>query len=381
MIFFVRSSDVAYDSRINKYLKSLDCQGVEKKILSWKRDGNGGNKRGYIYFNRVANHGDGFRNAWKLLYWNLFVFKKLLTSRKEIKVIHCVDLDTAVPVFLASKVLRIPYIFDVYDMFSESRGLSGISKKFVDALERVCIRNSEFTILADDKRIEQHLLNDKDRDKVEVIENVPESRGAEARKESPEALCGCIRSAQGERVIKIGYLGVLEKGSRGLESFSQAIKNDMRFEMHVVGFGLLDELFTSLTRECVNIFYYGPKDYAAGLEIMLSCDILLGVYKLYVPNHKYAAPNKYYEHLMLGKPLITSENTIPGEKVVKYDTGYVVNDEEDIGGFLSFIYGDDPMIERKGSNAYRLWLEKYDNYYNDIICGRYVKKVSEIIGR
>jgi len=36
---------------------------------------------------------------------------------------------------------------------------------------------------------------------------------------------------------------------------------------------------------------------------------MIAIYDPSVPNHYYAAPNKFYEALMLGKPLIMAQNT------------------------------------------------------------------------
>ena len=45
------------------------------------------------------------------------------------------------------------------------------------------------------------------------------------------------------------------------------------------------------------------------LALERQCDIMLALYDPAIPNHAYAAPNKFYEALALGKPIIMFANT------------------------------------------------------------------------
>ena len=80
-----------------------------------------------------------------------------------------------------------------------------------------------------------------------------------------------------------------------------------------------------------------------------------------IKNHLYASPNKYFEHLFLGKVLLTTEGTPPGDKVQRYNTGFAIGETEiDISNFIRNI--DINTIKQYSINARKIWVEKYNNY-------------------
>ena len=60
------------------------------------------------------------------------------------------------------------------------------------------------------------------------------------------------------------------------------------------------------------------------MQLEAACDIIPAIYDPDVPNHQYAAPNKFYEALMLGKPLIMVQNTGMDHFVRQYDLGEII---------------------------------------------------------
>ena len=105
-----------------------------------------------------------------------------------------------------------------------------------------------------------------------------------------------------------------------------------------------------------------------------AADIVFAMYCKIKSNHIYAAPNKYYEAMLLGKPLITTKGTLPGKKVESNGTGWAV--EEDVEALKSLLGGlKKDEIKEKGKKALRLWKEKYqqelyyffENSYSKII--------------
>lgn len=80
-------------------------------------------------------------------------------------------------------------------------------------------------------------------------------------------------------------------------------------ELHVAGYGGLENMFAGSGTKFSNIHFYGALPSPAGLTLMASMDVVVGMYYLSVPNHLYASPNKYYEHLMLGRGMLTTVGT------------------------------------------------------------------------
>lgn len=59
-----------------------------------------------------------------------------------------------------------------------------------------------------------------------------------------------------------------------------------------------------------NIIYFGKVVYDQGLNIMYNGDVIYAMYCKTNPNHIFAAPNKYYEAMLLAKPIISTKGTI-----------------------------------------------------------------------
>lgn len=95
---------------------------------------------------------------------------------------------------------------------------------------------------------------------------------------------------------------------------------------------------------------------------MANSDIIIAIYEKKVLNNVYAAPNKYYEGLYLGKPILTTEGTLVGNHAEKYKTGFVIGETMD--EMDAFFKQKDLKckITEFGQNAKKVWKEKYCNY-------------------
>ena len=61
------------------------------------------------------------------------------------------------------------------------------------------------------------------------------------------------------------------------------------------------------------------------LRLEKECDILFATYNPKIENHKFSAPNKLYEAMALGKPIIVCKNTGIDKLVDKNKLGIVIN--------------------------------------------------------
>ena len=120
------------------------------------------------------------------------------------------------------------------------------------------------------------------------------------------------------------YVGVLG-GSRFLDEIMDFVRSDDRFEFHIGGFGNIESKIENAAKECDRIFYYGKLPYEKTLALEKACDIMIAIYDPSVPNHKYSAPNKFYEALMLGKPIVMAKNTGFDEIITDNNIGCLID--------------------------------------------------------
>ena len=361
MIVFLRSIHASVDSRLTRYVMALEELGKPSLIIHWARGGSGrfpGKQTRFASFGMKAGLGGGWKNASSLVIWMAWSFFALVRHSKNIKTVHAVDLDTALPALLFSKLFRKKFIFDIYDSYGDARSMSGMGRKIADALEGFAALHADHVILPDNCRVPQIPDNVKD---VRIIENVPSSIRAKFEK---------TEVADSARV-KLAYVGILESQHRGLEDLLSVVAQyPVTVELHIAGFGPLAEMCEKAAMDDENIRFYGPVTPERAVQIMSECDVVIGMYYRTKEHHFRATPNKFYEHLMLGKPLLTTAGTPPGEKVKAGASGWAVQEgQSGIDEVISAISKEECRL--LGESASRKWSESYSDYFQKVLVDEY----------
>ena len=159
--------------------------------------------------------------------------------------------------------------------------------------------------------------------------------------------------------FKIVYVGILQE-CRLLKEIGEEIKKYPEIELHIGGFGKLETYFFELSKEFNNIFYYGQMKYEDVLKLEKDSDILFATYNPKVANHKFSAPNKLYESMALGKPIIVCKGTGIDKIVEEENIGYSIS--YDSKEFIKFAYKIKENINIKNileANAKNIYNKKY----------------------
>lgn len=367
MIIFLRSTDGNPDSRLQKYTDVLTKKQIPFYILAWDRLNKFSDTATFCYYKRKATYGSGIGNIGNILRFNFFLLSKLIKERKRYKVIHACDFDTILPGLFMKLFFRKKLIYDIFDWYIDSRGIAkGLFKNLVLLCEIVALKLSDVTIICEEERRQQLCCSPRC---VWILPNIPHF---------DEQVSPVYNSSS---KIRLAYVGVFTS-YRGLEKITKYVgEHSDKFELTIGGFGELEGLIQTESEKNDNIHYVGSVPYEQGLKIMGDADIICAIYETTVPNHIYAAPNKYYEGLFLNKPILTTEGTLVGMKTEKYKTGFVVGEKiEDIDKCFS-----DPLLKEKiresGDNAAALWNKKYVHYVDDFMTDFYLpflmKNISE----
>ncbi|USP47599.1 hypothetical protein [Alcaligenes faecalis] len=364
MVVFIRSYLRHVDGKLAKYLKVLDEAQIPYHFVGWERGTVQAKKSSNdTYYLRPAALGAGWRSLIGIFFWNLFVLRWLLKNNRNVDLVHAIDLDTAMAVKVYAALCRKPWIFDVYDKYSSLRYFPGALGRWVDKLENYLLKTANAGILADPCRFEQHGLSPGALPSVMVLENVPQK--SEVQEYAP---------VSDQQPVKIAYFGVLEAKNRGLEDLLAACEQFPACELHVAGYGPLADLFTRSAQQYSHIHYYGAQSSVQGLQIMQSCQIVVGMYYKRVPNHLFAAPNKYYEHLMLGRAMLTTAGIPTADKVRAHQTGWAV--EEGQSAIAEWLQGlDMQQIQAAAARARQVWQDQYADYFDQHYAGQYLQTV------
>ena len=347
----IRSNQVAPDSRVEKEAAALVEQGHYVKILAWDRRSTHPESLeeisafGYdipiVRFGHKANFGEGLKSIGSYLGFQWSVFKWLVKNRREFDVIHACDFDTALTSTIANFFLKKKYIFDIFDYLGGER--ANLAQKILCAIQNFIINRSDATIICTEKRLAQ--IRPSSPKKLVVIHNTPPKAGEKDAFIPPH------------NPVKICYVGILQD-FRLLEELPEFFITHPEYEFHIGGFGKFESLYKDLSERYSNIKFYGSLQYQDTLQLEKDCDIMLAIYDPKIENHIFAAPNKFYEGLMLGKPLVMVHGTGMSEIVEKYRIGETIDYSVE-----SFAQGISRLVARK--NKWPEICSKMHDIYND----------------
>lgn len=356
MIYFVASHAFTHDPRSEKSISALKSNGYKIKKIGWNREAEKINEEG-IFIEIKAKHGAGKKNILKIIFFQLILFLKLVKERRKISFIHSINFDTGLTVMIFSKVFKKKYVYDMYDFYVDSFPVPLFLKGLVKKLEWIVINNSHVTLLPIESRKEQ--IKGSNPREIKIIHNSPVDTYDETKKnKSNDNIDNNLAS---NKSVKIGFVGVFQKG-RYLQEIVEIVSKDAIFELHIGGYGdpNIEHYIKDASSKYSNIYFYGKVNYDESLKISQKSDVLLCVYDPTIPNHQYSAPNKFYEAMMLSKPIIVCENMGIDKEVNENNTGYVIN-YNDVGFSNELRLKMLDKLDRleKGKNSRKLYETKY----------------------
>ena len=320
-IVLIRATEVMPDPPVEKMANTLISQGHSVSILAWDRSDTYGERKSVkklanaetdiIHFGISAKYSGGIKANFKgLLLFQIRILRWLFQHRKEYDAVHAFDFDTGFASMLCCKLLRKKFVYHVLDYYVEGHILpSRILNSVIEFFEVRVINSADATIICTEKRIEQ--IRKASPRKLYVIHNTPDMV---QQSDSSFALKGDAGK------VRLVYVGVLSR-MRLLKETVEAVSKMDDVEMHIGGFGEYEDWMQKAAEQYSNVFFYGKLQYSETLALEKQCDIMMAVYDPSIRNHKYAAPNKFYESIMLGKPIIMAFDTGYDEVITKNDIG------------------------------------------------------------
>ena len=347
MIVLIRCNDIISDSRVKKYLDFYQRRGIDYRLIAWDRMGNSEHLPNAVYCPVKSKYNQGGVGAIiDRLKWMWFIFRTLFSFKEDLQ-IHACDLDAAFPaaVYKMLTFRKTFLLFDVFDWISDTLYNQGriVSVAF-SFMEWLSVRKADHLIICEEERIKQIPYNIQGR--YSVLQNIPSFLTTDFLYED--------KSLHFENnLFTLVYVGGFTADRCLMELIEGAAKGF--YNLNIAGYGNKDIVskLESLA-DMPNIRYYGKVEYTKGLRIMFNSDIIYAMYSKQNPNHLYAAPNKYYEAMLVGKPIITTKGIIVADKVEKEGIGYSIEETtEDLKGLVDFLERED--VAQKAQRARQLW--------------------------
>ena len=324
-ICIIRSNPVRPDSRVEKEAWSLAKAGYDVHILAWDRDTNVHETEDIVKVAELnisitrlghkASFGEGFKNLRAYLEFQFHMRKWL--SKHWFDAVHACDFDTAFFSHGVVKRKKEKFVFDIFDFLADAP--RNLMQRCVKAAQIHLINSADATIICTEERKRQ-IAGSKPK-RLCVIHNTPFA--AQIGNDT-------FINEESDK-IRIAYIGILQD-YRLLKEIAEVVAESDNMEFHIGGFGKYDSYFTEMDQKYENIKFYGRLTYDQTLALEKSCDVMVAVYDPTISNHRYAAPNKFYESLMLGKPVVMVKGTGMSQVVAENHVGVLINFTKE--GFL-----------------------------------------------
>ena len=150
---------------------------------------------------------------------------------------------------------------------------------------------------------------------VSLVRNVPE-RSPAVRKDL-KVLLGVPANA-----LLFIYVGGLSKG-RGIEPMLQAFADaSVPHHLLVMGSGSLEPEVEAVVKACSRVHRLPPVSPSEVLEYAAGADVGVCLYEDTCLNHRYCLPNKVFEYLLAGLPVLVSRLPDLGALVASLGAGW-----------------------------------------------------------
>jgi glycosyltransferase involved in cell wall biosynthesis len=348
------------DTRLEKEANSLQNSGYSVNLIVWDR--------GRILPNSSENNFNTVKlklnapldSIIVVLYlpvWWLFVIYQL--SKMKIRIVHAADLDSYFPALFFSKITNKRIIYDIYDFYADMIRFPvfpALCRKIFASVDRYLMNFSDVIIIADDSRKEQ--IGNAIVRPVLTIMNVPDLD--EMNKEMD------IGSHQVAKSQKFSiFFGGRIADERGILEMCQAVTDLQDVELTLMGpcssaYRKELEKITNGSKNISTHFEWVP--YTRILEQSLNADLLFALYDPTIINNKYASPNKLFESMICGKPILVNNGTSMAEIVNNANCGIVIpyGDVDAMRNAILLLKNDPNLVSNLGKNGRKAYELKYN---------------------
>lgn len=345
-VILIRSR--AIDSAVFKLADTLFKNGFKVQLLIWDRQNNL-NEEDYPYEIHKFNLKAPYDKLMAILYfpiWWIYEFYFLLCH--SVDVIHACDLDTLWPAIIVKFIKRTLLFYIIYDFYGDNIVESSSIRQLVTFLEKLGIKYTDTLFLVDESRYEQ--VKGSKIKKIVYIYNSPHD--IYPKKE--------IKNFNDDN-FTIFYAGLLDN-SRGIKYIINAINGLNFVRLIIAGMGNCKNFIEETSKSQRNVNYVGWLDHDEVLEMSLRADVLFAFYDPIIPNNKYASPNKLFESMMCGKPIIVSDDSSMSSIVREEKCGIVVpyGNHEALKKAIIKLSTSPDFCKVLGLNGRKAYVDKYD---------------------
>lgn len=340
----------------------------------------------------VVNPYDNYMSAPSKV-WSFLKFIKLAINEgkrlKDIDMIYATSTPLTVG-YIAMRLKRKkgwPYIFEVRDLWPEFPIQVGairnkLAIRYLRLLERSIYKQSDFVVALSPGMQEGVIDAGTPIEKTVMIPNMSKPDKYYPHEPDASIVERFKIDLQKFNVIHFGSMG----RANGLQYIIEAAKECKErgakdIEFLFLGNGATEPLLKGLCEKynLDNVRFLGYHNLATVAEVVNCCDASITSF-MDLPILKTNSPNKLFDSLSAGKPIIVNSAGWTKDMVEENNCGFYVdvNHPEELAAKLIEVKDNKELLAEWGRNARRLSIEKYDK---DILTAQVVDVVEKVYSK
>ncbi len=359
------TNDLVFDQRVAKMCNSLQEIGCEVTLIGRELPHSPPINRNYktIRMKLLFKQGALFYACF-----NIRLFWLLLFTKAD--VYHSNDLDTLLPNYLVSKIKNKPLIYDTHEYFLGVPEIQNrpFVKKVWSTIEHFIFPKLK-TIITVNNSIADLYKKDYGKELL-VVRNIPPRKEVKQIKERKD-----LNIPSDKKIVILQGAGI--NVDRGAEELLEALALSQDLVLYIVGTGdVLPKLKQRASKQDLKgkVFFIGRVPYEEMMQYTFNADVGVTLDKDTNINYRFSLPNKIFDYMKAGIPVLASNLKEVANIVNTYNVGVVISNHSP----KTILNGIHEAIAKKeiyGSNGKKAietisWdndVEKVKNVYKKII--------------
>lgn len=344
--------------RVSRLARYLLNEGYKVTIICWNRHNQSKAEEvtrqnlkqegaEIICFELFQEYGMGLAGLSARIKWARFIAKYINNHSADF--VCFVDLDSMVASAWIKRIENKPvFIADFADFIEEYPIKFGsIVRPLIEAVNRLVFSKFDYVFVPTEQRLKPYMRN---QSKVKIINNAPDVKLS-------------IERGRNGSILYCGTLGP----DRGISLICEALAKNNKLNFRVAGWGPFEEELLQYKGE--KLTFLGHIDYDQVLIETAECDFVYCVYDPSISVNKFSDPNKFYEAIYFGKPLIVARGTGIDSIVEEEGIGIVIDYSS-----KSLI----ECIEKVSESDYESFIENINRCKSRFSSAANFKKLNEI---